>query len=120
MTPEGYNARPMRDGGPDDIQAFAESGPAFAGLARSGPVDWSAWRTIAERLARDLDGAPDLARRIHHLYIPVLFFCAAIARASKKRPVLIGVQAPQGGGKTTMVRHLLEQLPALGLRGAGV
>ena len=110
----------MRDGGPDDIQAFAMAGPALADLARLAPVDWSAWRSIAERLARDLDGAPDLARRIHHLYVPVLFFCAAMGRRSEKRPVLIGVQAPQGGGKTTMVRHLLEQLPALGLRGAGV
>jgi D-glycerate 3-kinase len=110
----------MRDGGPDDIEGFAASGPAFANLARFGPIDWAAWRTIAERLTTELDGAPDLARRVHHLYLPVLFFCAAVARAAARPPLLIGVQAPQGGGKTTMVRHLIEQLPALGLRGAGV
>jgi D-glycerate 3-kinase len=33
---------------------------------------------------------------------------------------LIGVQAPQGAGKTTLVSHLLAQLPELGLRATGV
>jgi D-glycerate 3-kinase len=100
--------------------AFAEAGPGFAQVAKLGPIDWPAWRAAADRLAGDLTGAPDIERRIHHLYLPVLFFCAACVRASATRPVLVGIQAPQGAGKTTLVTHLLALLPALGLRGAGV
>ncbi|NQW05092.1 MAG: COX15/CtaA family protein [Acidobacteria bacterium] len=54
------------------------------------------------------------------LHQPVHDFCLdQIARAAS-RPLVIGLQAPQGAGKTTLVSHLLERLPALGLRGAGV
>jgi D-glycerate 3-kinase len=104
----------------NDVREFAAAGPAFAQLDRIGPIDWNAWTAAAERLARDLAGAADLDRRIHHLYLPVLFFCAAQVRHVTGRPCLIGIQAPQGGGKTTLVSHLLAQLPALGLRGTGV
>jgi len=103
-----------------DVQEFAASGPAFAALDLIGPVDWERWRAAAARLEHDLDGARDLNRRIHHLYLPVLFFCAAQARTTTRHPVLIGVQAPQGAGKTTLVSHVLSLLPELGLRGAGV
>jgi D-glycerate 3-kinase len=85
-----------------------------------GPIDWDAWRTAAGRLAHDLAGAPDLDRRIHHLYLPVLFFCAAQVRRTASRPLLVGLQAPQGAGKTTMVSQVIARLPDLGLRGAGV
>jgi D-glycerate 3-kinase len=104
----------------DDVRALAASGPAFPQLQRLGPIDWPAWQAAADRLARDLGGAPDLACRMHHLYLPVLFFCAAQARALATRPVVVGIQAPQGAGKTTLVAHLLALLPDLGLRGAGV
>ena len=103
-----------------DERAFASAGPAFGELERLGPIDWSAWSAAADRLADDLAGAADLPRRIHHLYVPILFFCAAQARLTPGRPCLIGIQAPQGAGKTTLVRYLLDQLPALGLRGTGV
>ncbi|HUL74078.1 MAG TPA: hypothetical protein VLT86_13310 [Vicinamibacterales bacterium] len=103
-----------------DVKAFAAAGPAFAALEQLGPIDWALWRTAADRLEHRLAGAPDLARRIHHLYVPVLAFAAAQARASRRHPVFIGMQAPQGGGKTTLVTHTLALLPELGLRGAGV
>src|SRR5512145_2740177 len=107
-----------RIGEPADMtsaeRAFASTGPAFGDLERLGPIDWPAWSAAAARLANDLAGAADLPRRIHHLYVPVLFFCAAQARLTPGRPCLIGIQAPQGAGKTTLVRHLLHQLRALG------
>ncbi len=103
-----------------DDRTFAASGPAFSQVEKLGPIDWDAWMTTADRLAADLAGASDLPRRVHHLYLPVLFFCAAQARLTKGRPCLIGIQAPQGGGKTTLVTHLLKQLPNLGIRAAGV
>lgn len=103
-----------------DDRTVAREGPAFTQLERLGPIDWRAWDAAAGRLARDLDGAADLSRRIHQWYVPVLLFCAAQARHTTGRPCLIGIQAPQGAGKTTLVTHLLRQLPELGLRGAGV
>jgi D-glycerate 3-kinase len=104
----------------DTVRHLVASGPAFETLSRLGPIDWAQWRTVGDELARRLNGAADLAPRIHHLYLPVLFFCAAQARAATRRPVVIGVQAPQGAGKTTLVSHVLALLPELGLRGAGV
>jgi len=98
-------------------RTVASKGPAFADLASLGPIDWADWVRVAQRLQRVL--GPD-DRRIHHLYLPVLFFCAAQVRLGARRPVLVGLQAPQGAGKTTLVTHLLESLPSLGLRGAGV
>jgi D-glycerate 3-kinase len=103
-----------------DEREFARAGPAFGDVERLGPIDWTAWSAAAARLSAELAGAADLPRRIHHLYVPVLFFCAAQARLTRGRPCLIGIQAPQGAGKTTLVRYLLDLLPSLGLRGAGV
>lgn len=54
------------------------------------------------------------------LHRPVHEFCLAEVAAAKRRPLVIGLQAPQGAGKTTLVTHLLDALPELGLRGAGV
>ncbi len=54
------------------------------------------------------------------LHRPVHEFCLAQVAAANRRPLVIGVQAPQGAGKTTLVTHLLSALPELGLRGAGV
>jgi D-glycerate 3-kinase len=56
----------------------------------------------------------------HELASSVLAFAVAQVRASKRQPVFIGLQAPQGGGKTTLVTHVLGLLPDLGLRGTGV
>lgn len=37
-----------------------------------------------------------------------------------RRPLIVGISAPQGAGKTTLVRQLLPSLEARGLRAAGV
>jgi len=110
----------MTADGSDAIRALVTSGPAFDQLRALGTIDWVAWNRVARRLERELAGAADLDRRIHHLYLPVLFFCAARVRLGRPRPLLVGIQAPQGSGKTTLVTHLLALLPDLGLRGAGV
>ena len=59
-------------------------------------------------------------RDFRPLHEPVHQFCLERIRASTQRPLLIGVQAPQGAGKTTLVTHLVDRLPEFGLRGAGV
>jgi D-glycerate 3-kinase len=57
---------------------------------------------------------------VSEAYDPVLAFCFSQLRNSSSRPVVIGVQAPQGAGKTTLVQRLLKELPAQGVRAAGV
>jgi len=54
------------------------------------------------------------------LHRPVHEFCLAQVAAAARRPLVIGLQAPQGAGKTTLVTHLLNALPVHGLIGAGV
>lgn len=54
------------------------------------------------------------------LHDPVHEFCLSQVAAANRRPLVIGLQAPQGAGKTTLVTHLLNALPGHGLRGAGV
>ncbi len=54
------------------------------------------------------------------LHDPVHAFCFAQIAAAKRHPLVIGLQAPQGAGKTTLVNAFLQALPGKGLRGAGV
>ncbi len=54
------------------------------------------------------------------LHQPVHDFVFAQVAAAASRPLVIGLQAPQGAGKTTLVTHLLRRLEARGLRAAGV
>lgn len=54
------------------------------------------------------------------LHQPVHDFVFAQIAEATRRPIVVGLQAPQGAGKTTLVTHLLRRLEARGLRGAGV
>ncbi len=54
------------------------------------------------------------------LHQPVHDFVFAQVAQSARRPLVIGLQAPQGAGKTTLVTHLLRRLEERGLKGAGV
>jgi D-glycerate 3-kinase len=47
-------------------------------------------------------------------------FCVAQLRAAPTRPLVVGLQAPQGAGKTTIATRVLAALPDFGLRGASV
>lgn len=47
-------------------------------------------------------------------------FCVSTVRTAATRPLIVGLQAPQGAGKTTIARRLLRALPHHGLRGATV
>jgi len=99
---------------------LAESGPGFEQLRRQGSIDWVLWEQLAEQLAEELPAGPELVTRIHHLYLPVLFFALARLQVASSRPLVVGIQAPQGSGKTTLTRHLIPCLSAAGLRGTSV
>lgn len=50
----------------------------------------------------------------------VLAFCQRHLAAGGHRPLVVGVQGPQGAGKTTLTRALIDALPAAGLTGTTV
>lgn len=54
------------------------------------------------------------------LYVEVLAFCRAQLAQQPQRPLVVGLQGPQGAGKTTLTRALIDALPALGLTGITV
>ena len=47
-------------------------------------------------------------------------FCVEQVGRAARRPLVVGLQAPQGAGKTTIGTRLLAALPELGFRGASV
>ena len=51
---------------------------------------------------------------------PLLAFCLDRLEQAPERPLVVGLQAPQGAGKTTLATYLLAELAARGLRGASV
>ncbi|TAK18100.1 MAG: hypothetical protein EPO35_01645 [Acidobacteria bacterium] len=56
------------------------------------------------------DGLKYSARIVSPLYAAVLEFSRAQLAMSSTRPVVIGVQGPQGSGKTTLTRAMVESL----------
>lgn len=62
--------------------------------------------------------------RIFQYYLPVFFWCWNQVKAHKaagnSRPLVIGMQAVQGCGKTTLVEQLQELFTHIGLQAASV
>ncbi len=102
------------------IHSLAAQGPAFAALQAAGAIDWPAWERLARRLEEELPPGPLRARRIHHLTLPILFGVARWGRLASRRPVIVGISAPQGAGKSTLAHTLVALLADLGLRAATV
>ncbi len=86
-------------------------------MSRPGDPEWE---LAAARLRTTLAGSPDLDRRIHGFYLPGLFFAISRMHVASSLPLVVGLQAPQGAGKTTLMTHVLACLPDLGLRGTSV
>ena len=105
---------------PDQIPPIARTGPVIETVRAFGPIDWTLWLRLADQLTAALPAGPDRERRVHHLYLPVLATCLAWLERARRRPLVIGVQAPQGGGKTTLVTHLVDLLTQVGRRSTAV
>ena len=117
--------------------ALAASGPLWTRLEASIPKAAfpvaEEWASHGEALAASLTNTPinetatldpALATRVYHLYLPIYFFARERVRAHKAAgftgAVTIGLSAPQGCGKTTLVDALLELFEADGLVPAAV
>ncbi len=63
--------------------------------------------------------------RIYHYYLPIFFWAEQQLKEHRRnglgsRPLVIGIQAPQGCGKTTIVEELEKLFTYTGLRPAAV
>ena len=94
----------------------ARHGPAFAALEAVGAVDPARWKTAAAWLERELPDSPRKEERIHALTVPVLLWLVHAVQTAKRRPVIAGLSAPQGAGKSTLVQLLVPLLEAQGVR----
>jgi D-glycerate 3-kinase len=79
-------------------------------------VNESVQRVFAARLERELPDGPGRSRRIADLYLPIFLWLARAVEGAARRPLVAGISAPQGAGKSTLVRTLVPLFADLGLR----
>ncbi|GBF88798.1 hypothetical protein Rsub_01699 [Raphidocelis subcapitata] len=119
-----------------DLLDFICAGPLLdaCGLAPDAvAADFAAWERLGRRMAQQLgfdhDGMDDTQRlRVYHYYLPVYFWVDAQMRQHKQRhagagsapPLVLGISAPQGCGKSTLVEQLEQLFSWLGVRAASV
>lgn len=117
-----------------EAMAFAQSGPLFTKLQRASVPPAADWLRLGAVVVADVLGVSDatqglqfvldrdVAVRVYHLYLPIYFWMrtivreAAAARVSRgdatRRALAIGISAPQGCGKTTLVTALTKMFAA--------
>lgn len=91
------------------------------------------WTSVAARLCDQLSLEqasldPAQASRVYRYYMPVYLWCLARLEAHRSAsapgaacpPLVVGLSAPQGCGKTTLVAQLTRLLDADGVRAASV
>jgi len=102
---------------------FARQGPLYAKILVDVPsLSDDDWSRLGGVLAALLTGSasscsdlnPEVAKRIYHLYLPVYFWMrqkvldVRASRESSSGPVVFGLSAPQGCGKSTLVELFKE------------
>ena len=75
---------------------------------------------VAERLVRALHARVPDARRVDRYYAPLAIGSAQRLSACPHRPWVLGIQGPQGCGKTTLASALVDAFEAVCLRSAAV
>ena len=91
------------------------------------------WTSVATRLCEQLSMDqtsldPAQASRVYRYYLPVYLWCVARLDAHRSNaapggacpPLVVGLSAPQGCGKTTLVTQLTKLLESDGVRAASV
>lgn len=99
---------------------LARQGPLFAAVEAAGAVDPARWAQAAQWLERALPEAPRKAERIHWLTVPVLLWLRRAVEQAPRRPLMAGLSAPQGAGKSTLGKLLVPLLQAQGVRAVAV
>ncbi|MBE2248013.1 MAG: hypothetical protein IAE78_00605 [Myxococcus sp.] len=89
-------------------------------MATFGALDEQAWRRAAQWLEHHLPTTPRLQERIHCLTLPITAWLLHHLNAAPRRPLMVGLNAPQGAGKTTLTRSLVGLLEHLGHRAVSI
>jgi D-glycerate 3-kinase len=71
-------------------------------------------------IARALHARALAPRVVDDYYAPLAIWCASRVAAHVGRPWVLGLQGPQGGGKSTLAAALVQALGDVGVRGASV
>lgn len=119
-----------------DLLDYICSGPLLeaCGLSPdSVSADIATWERLGRRLAQQLgfehDAMDDVQRlRVYQYYLPVYFWVDAQMKQHKRQyagaggapPLVLGISAPQGCGKSTLVEQLEQLFAWLGARAASV
>mmetsp|Transcript_14462 Transcript_14462/g.45974 ORF Transcript_14462/g.45974 Transcript_14462/m.45974 type:complete len:388 (-) Transcript_14462:69-1232(-) len=122
-----------------DLEEYICKGPLLAkcGLtAASVKENLAEWKTLGSQIARNLEfdasSITEVERlRIYHYYLPCYMWCKEQVAEHKRRytaaggvgnapPLVIGISAPQGCGKTTVVEQLVDLFDTQGIRTANV
>jgi D-glycerate 3-kinase len=78
------------------------------------------WARGTTWLERHLPDGPHREERIHWLTLPVASWVLHHLRAAPRRPLMVGLNAPQGAGKTTLTKSLVGLFAELGVRAVSV
>ncbi len=89
---------------------LARRGPAFAALERAGALDDDAWARATTWAERVLPPSPRREARVAWLLVPVACWVLHHLRHAERRPLMVGLSAPQGAGKTTLTAQLVALL----------
>lgn len=102
------------------MHPIASQGPVWAELLALGAVDDATWARGTAWLERHLPDGPYRAERIHWLTLPVASWVLHHLRSAERRPLMVGLNAPQGAGKTTLTTSLVGLFAELGVRAVSV
>jgi D-glycerate 3-kinase len=73
-----------------------------------------------DALARALHARVSDRRRVDDYYLPLASWCRSRVAARAQRPWVLGIQGPQGCGKSTLAAAIEQALGDVGVRAASV
>jgi len=131
---------PVDVSSPTELSKFIREGPLFGELSETAGNEqgtglsslegWEKWgRFLASALQTKYEGMSVASqKRIFWFYLPVFFWVMELLRVWEQRqgpgkgkvPLVLGMSAPQGCGKTTLVTFLKDMLAAAGKKSAVV
>jgi len=113
------------------VISIAKQGPLWSklksALGSSAMPEAKDWLRHGEAITASLTGRrlpavelePSVAARVYHLYLPIYFFMRAHVQARRvageMNALAVGLSAPQGCGKTTLVDLMIERFADDGL-----